>query len=126
MAAFKPSFIAMRTLQFLEMISKTKRDDLPQYLLLRTLGLCVSICPPPTEQRRQILGLVWGYISAYNIPEHYINCAEVWIHYTVQHFGVSIVLAFKILKLFKQMCIKSDLENVFFRCVAIFCNFEKL
>lgn len=89
MAAFRPNFVATRTLQFLELINNTQKDDLPKYLLLRTLGLCISVCPPPAEQRRQVLGLVWRYISSLNIPEQYISCAEVWVQFTVQHFMVS-------------------------------------
>lgn len=59
------------------------------HILLRTLGLCVSVCPPPSEQQRQVLATIWKNISALSIPEYYISCAEVWIQFTVQCFGVS-------------------------------------
>lgn len=89
MAAFKPNFISVRACLFLEIIENCPKDDLPQHLLLRTLGLCVSVCPPPSEQQRQVLATVWRLISAINVADHYISCAEVWMQFTVQCFGVS-------------------------------------
>lgn len=91
MVAFKPSYISSRAMQFLEIINSSTEDDLPSYLSLCTFGLCISECPPPTEQRRQILGLVWKHISTINIPEHYISCVEVWMSFTMQHVSVSII-----------------------------------
>lgn len=88
MAAFKPQFISVRACQFLEMIEHCPKEDLPQHLLLRTLGLCVSVCPPPSEQQRQVLAAVWKFISGLSVAEQYISCAEVWMQYTVQCFGV--------------------------------------
>lgn len=90
MVAFKPSSISSRAMQFLEIINASTKEDLPSYRSLCTFGLCISECPPPTEQKRQILGLVWKHISTINIAEHYISCVEVWMSFTMQHVSVSI------------------------------------
>lgn len=90
MAAFKPSYIASRTLQFLDLISQCTKQDFPSHLLLRTLGLCVCVCPPPAEQRRQIVNIVWHSIGNLSNPEDYIGCVEVWVQFVVQYFTVKI------------------------------------
>ncbi|CAH0550259.1 unnamed protein product [Brassicogethes aeneus] len=87
MSGFKPSFISDRTVQFLDMIGKCTDDGIPLYALLRTLGLCITICPPPSEQRRQILTTVWRHIVTLQKPEEYISCAEAWVQFVVQNFA---------------------------------------
>lgn len=89
MSGFKPSFISERTVQFLDMIGKCTDDGIPLYLLLRTLGLCITVYPPPSEQRRQVLTTVWKQISSIRDPEEYILCSEAWVPFVVQHFAVS-------------------------------------
>lgn len=90
MAAFKPMYIANRSLQLLDMIIRCSEESFPSYLLLRTLGLCVSLCPPPIEHRRQVLSVVWKQMSSLNNPDNYINCVEAWIEYAVQYCTVRI------------------------------------
>lgn len=89
MAAFKPSYIAPRTLEFLELIENCSEDDFPQHFLLRTLGLCACLSSPPFERRRQIVNSVWHMLGKLTNPEHYISCVEVWVQFAVQHFSVS-------------------------------------
>lgn len=89
MSGFKPTYISERALDFLDMISKCSDDGIPLYLLLRTLGLCVTLCPPPAAQRRHILNIVWKYISQLDNAREYINCTEAWVPYVVQYFTVS-------------------------------------
>lgn len=88
MAAFKPNFIAPRCQQFLKLISQTTERDLPSRLLLRTLGLCVSVCPPPSEQRVQVVNMVWHAIGNIGSPDDYIGCIEAWMQFVVVHFTV--------------------------------------
>ncbi|GJQ78307.1 hypothetical protein Trydic_g22145 [Trypoxylus dichotomus] len=85
MAVFKPMYVANRCLQLLDMIIQSSQESFPSYLLLRTLGLCVSLCPPPIEHRRQVLNVVWKQMSSLNNPENYMNCVEAWIEYAVQY-----------------------------------------
>lgn len=91
MSGFKPTYISERAVEFLDMIGKCSDDGVPLYLLLRTLGLCVTICPPPSDQRRIILNIVWKYISQLENPGEYIACIEAWVPYIVQYFTVSIL-----------------------------------
>lgn len=90
MAAFKPVYIAQRSLQLLDLITRNSDDHFSPHMLLRTLGLCVSLCPPPIEHRRQILSVVWKYLTDLSVPENYISCVEAWIEYVVQYCSVSI------------------------------------
>lgn len=89
MAAFKPNYIAIRSLQFLQLISKSRSDNFPPHILLRTLGLCVSICPPPTEHRREVVNIAWSAISNLTNPEEYISCVEAWVQFVVKYFTVA-------------------------------------
>ncbi|XP_050296954.1 VPS35 endosomal protein-sorting factor-like isoform X1 [Anthonomus grandis grandis] len=87
MSGFKPTFIAERTLQFLYMIAQCTDDGIPLHSLLRTLGLCISICSPPAEDRKQILNGMWTNVAPMKDPAEYIGCIEAWIPYIVQHFS---------------------------------------
>ncbi|KAJ3647712.1 hypothetical protein Zmor_019574 [Zophobas morio] len=89
MSAFKPTLISIRTLQFLEMIEHCLDQGIPLHSLLRTLGLCVSVAPPPFEHRRQILNIAWRHIASLKDVEEYIACAEPWVLYVVKYFSVS-------------------------------------
>jgi hypothetical protein len=60
----------------------------PQYLLFRTLGLCLTLADPPAEHRLQVLNDVWRVVSRLSDPGHYVSCAEVWIQFAVRHFSV--------------------------------------
>lgn len=86
MSGFKPAYIADRTMEFLGMIAECSDGGVPLYVLLRTLGLCITLCPPPADQRKEILNLVWGYISSFTKPNEYVACAEAWVPFVVQYF----------------------------------------
>jgi len=60
----------------------------PQYLLFRTLGLCLALADPPAEHRLQILNDVWRVVSCLTNAGHYVSCAEVWVQFAVRHFSV--------------------------------------
>lgn len=94
MAAFKPSYIAPRALQFIDLISQCNDEGFPQYLLFRTLGLCLALTPPPFEHKRQILNNVWNVVTTLTEPGEYISCAEVWVKYAVNNFCVREVNTF--------------------------------
>jgi hypothetical protein len=87
MSAFKPSCISKRALQFMEMMEQCLDQGIPLYSLLRTLGLCVSVAPPPLDHRRQILNAAWRHITALKEVEEYVACAEPWILYVVKYFS---------------------------------------
>ncbi|XP_068081598.1 VPS35 endosomal protein-sorting factor-like isoform X2 [Anabrus simplex] len=87
MAAFKPAYIASRALQFIELLSACDEEGFPQYLLFRTLGLCLALADPPPDHRLQVLNDVWRVVTKLEDPAHYISCAEVWIQFPVKHFS---------------------------------------
>lgn len=87
MAAFKPSYIAARALQFIELASACDEEGFPQYLLFRTLGLCLALADPPAEHRLQVLNDVWRVVSCLTNAGHYVSCAEVWVQFAVRHFS---------------------------------------
>ncbi|CAG9812944.1 unnamed protein product [Phaedon cochleariae] len=87
MSGFKPTRIAERAMEFLETIIESSDDGIPLYVLLRTLGLCITVCPPPTDQRKQILNIVWKHVSSFIKPDEYIACAEAWVQFVVLHFS---------------------------------------
>ncbi|VEN48574.1 unnamed protein product [Callosobruchus maculatus] len=87
MSSFKPAYVAQRAADFVDMIIHCSDESIPLYSLLRMLGLCLNVCPPPSEQRRHILTTVWKYISALTNPAEYIACVEAWIQYVVANFS---------------------------------------
>lgn len=91
MSAFKPALISEKTMELLQIIEQCFEDEgVPLYMLFRTLGLCINICPPPFEQRKQTLGFIWKYISSFTKSGDYIICVEAWIQFVVQNFSVII------------------------------------
>jgi len=63
MAAFKPTYIAWRALKFVDLVIACKDEGFPQYILFRTLGLCLSLAEPPNEDCLQV---IWFVIGAYD------------------------------------------------------------
>lgn len=91
-SAFKPSDVSIRALEILEMIELGGEAEFPRHLLLRKLGSYVSACPPLAEHQKQVLQKVWRQISSMGNSEQYIMCAEAWIQFTVQYFGVCFLI----------------------------------
>nr|DBA20299.1 TPA: hypothetical protein GDO54_016007 [Pyxicephalus adspersus] len=86
MSAFRPEFIATRSMDFIGMIKECDEAGFPKHLLFRSLGLNLALADPPESDRLQILNEAWKVITKLKIPQDYINCAEVWIEYTCKHF----------------------------------------
>ncbi|XP_059483632.1 VPS35 endosomal protein-sorting factor-like [Neocloeon triangulifer] len=87
MVAFKAVYIAARATQFVDLITGCDDDGFPQYILFRTLGLCVVAAEPPREQHLPLLNPVWKIVSRLSDVSHYAACAEVWIEFAVKYFG---------------------------------------
>ncbi|XP_055636101.1 VPS35 endosomal protein sorting factor-like [Toxorhynchites rutilus septentrionalis] len=88
MHSFRPDFIALRAVQFVDILSTISVEGLSRGQLLRLLGGILSQSPPPIEQRAPVLNAAWRTISAMGNVEEYIQCAEMWTQYTSQHFGL--------------------------------------
>ncbi|XP_060527823.1 VPS35 endosomal protein-sorting factor-like isoform X2 [Cylas formicarius] len=88
MSGFKPMYISERALQFLDMITGCTDDAIPLHSLLRTLGLCLSVCPPPSDQRKSLLIHVWRNIGQLNNTNEYMTCVEVWTPLIALHLSL--------------------------------------
>lgn len=100
MSSFKPTFVAERTLQFISMIGQCTDDGIPLHALLRTLGLCATVCAPPSEQRKTVLNAMWSSVARLTDPYEYVGCMEAWIQFIAQHFTVSLFADVENSKLF--------------------------
>ncbi|XP_066255043.1 VPS35 endosomal protein-sorting factor-like isoform X1 [Euwallacea similis] len=132
MSGFKPQYISDRTLQFLTMIGQCTDDGIPLHSLLRTLGLCVSVSPPPVEHKKQILNTVWSNIAQLHSPLEYVGCVEVWIPFIAQHFTtreVNTVLGDLIDRLLPDRRYEnfpSELKTIIYKIVQNTPDFEAL
>ncbi|XP_078097064.1 VPS35 endosomal protein-sorting factor-like isoform X2 [Mustelus asterias] len=86
MSAFRPEFIATRSMDFIGMIKDCEESGFPKHLLFQSLGLNLILSDPPENDRLQILNEAWKVITKLKNPQDYVNCAEVWIEYTCRHF----------------------------------------
>ncbi|XP_062589752.1 VPS35 endosomal protein-sorting factor-like [Saccostrea cucullata] len=86
-SAFKPEFVAVRAVQFTEMIKECEETGFPKHFLYRTLGLCLVMADPPEDQQLAVLNEVWKTVMKLKNPGDYIGCSEIWIEYVVKHFG---------------------------------------
>ncbi|XP_058453184.1 VPS35 endosomal protein sorting factor-like isoform X2 [Malaya genurostris] len=86
--SFRPEFIALRAVQFVEILSSSSVEGISRGQLLRMLGAILSQTPPPPEQRAVTLNAAWRTVSSMSNAEEYIQCAEMWAQFTSQHFGL--------------------------------------
>ncbi|XP_076300982.1 VPS35 endosomal protein-sorting factor-like isoform X4 [Lasioglossum baleicum] len=89
LTAFKPSYIAVRAIDFLNMIIAIQDDGYPQYLLYRSFGECLIQESPPKEDCQTILNIIWKYITDLTNPNKFMQCVEIWIQFTAIHFSVN-------------------------------------
>ncbi|XP_026666628.1 UPF0505 protein C16orf62 homolog isoform X2 [Ceratina calcarata] len=90
LTAFKPSYIAVRAMEFVNLISSIEEgEDSPAHLLYRSLGERLMQESPPKEDCPPILNMVWKYITHVKDPNKFIHCAEVWVQFTALHFSVN-------------------------------------
>lgn len=89
MSSFKPSFIASRALQFVNIIANCTTEGITKYQLFRSLAICLNQCPPPPDQRVAVLNGAWKTISTVTHVGEYMSCIEPWAQYTSTYFGVS-------------------------------------
>ncbi|XP_053987502.1 VPS35 endosomal protein-sorting factor-like isoform X2 [Hylaeus volcanicus] len=94
LTAFKPSYIATRAMEFVNLIIATEDDGFPQYLLYRTIGECLVQEAPPKEDCQAILNITWKYITDLTNPTKFMHCVEIWIQFTAIHFSVNELNAF--------------------------------
>ncbi|XP_043273833.1 VPS35 endosomal protein-sorting factor-like [Venturia canescens] len=89
LVAFKPAYIATRSMEFVNFIAQCDDvDGFPQYLLYRSLGECLIQESPPKDDCQSVLTVVWNYIKGLKDPSKFMHCTEIWIQFTVIHFTV--------------------------------------
>ncbi|KYQ47400.1 UPF0505 protein C16orf62 like protein, partial [Trachymyrmex zeteki] len=88
LTAFKPTYIAARAMDFVNLIVASEDDGYPQYLLYRSLGECLVRESPPKEDCQSVLNVIWKYITDLTDPNKFMHCVEIWIQFTVIHFSV--------------------------------------
>ncbi|KAL4240173.1 hypothetical protein ACF0H5_000967 [Mactra antiquata] len=86
-SAFKPEYIAARSMQFIAMIKECEETGFPKHLLFRTLGTCLAIADPPEDQKLAVLNDVWKPIMKLKNAADYVACAETWMEFIVKNFG---------------------------------------
>lgn len=95
MTSFKPTFIASRALQFVNIIANSTTEGITKSQLFRSLGICLNQCAPPSDQKVAVLNSAWKTISTLTHMTEYMTSVEPWSQYTSMHFGVSdIILCF--------------------------------
>lgn len=87
LTAFKPSYIAARAMDFVNLIVASEDDGYPQYLLYRSLGECLVQESPAIEDCKPILNTIWKYMISLTDPMKFMHCVEIWIQFTVIHFS---------------------------------------
>ncbi|KAJ6635685.1 VPS35 endosomal protein sorting factor-like [Pseudolycoriella hygida] len=88
MTSFKPNFIANRAEKFVTIISNSATEGVTKAQLFRSLGLCLSQCPPPIDQRLSVLTGSWKTIKTLTHVAEYISCVEPWAQYTAMNFNL--------------------------------------
>ncbi|KYN41370.1 UPF0505 protein C16orf62 like protein [Trachymyrmex septentrionalis] len=132
LTAFKPTYIAARAMDFVNLIVASEDDGYPQYLLYRSLGECLVRESPPKEDCQSVLNVIWKYITDLTDPNKFMHCVEIWIQFTVIHFSVIELNLFfgKIIdrlrpnKAFENYY--SQLQNIIEKIVAHTQDFESL
>ncbi|CAK9796330.1 VPS35 endosomal protein-sorting factor-like [Anthophora quadrimaculata] len=89
LTAFKPSYVAGRAMDFMNLIIAAEDDGFPQYLLYRSLGESLVQESPLKEDCQSILNMIWKHITDLTNPNKFMHCVEVWIQFTAIHFSVN-------------------------------------
>ncbi|XP_012255846.2 VPS35 endosomal protein-sorting factor-like isoform X2 [Athalia rosae] len=132
LSAFKPTYIAGRPMEFVNLITACNEEGFPQYLLYRRLGQCLIQESLSKDDCRPVLSAVWQYIVSLKDPVKFMQCAEIWIHFTVIHFSgteVNLFLGEIISHLTPNRAFEqhySQMQSIVERVVANTQDFESL
>ncbi|XP_065898372.1 VPS35 endosomal protein-sorting factor-like [Dysidea avara] len=87
MEVFEPNFVALRAIQFSEMIKECDDIVFPKYKLYVSLGVGVVLAEVSSEHRLPLLNDVWKSVMKLKLVQEYISCAEIWVEFVAKHFG---------------------------------------
>lgn len=89
LTSFKASYIAERSMEFVNLVTTCEDDGFPQYLLYRNLGESFLKEPPSKDDCQMVLNAVWKYLAGVKDSTKFMYCTEIWIQFTVIHFSVT-------------------------------------
>lgn len=90
LTTFPLTFISTRANRIVHILAISDNDGITKGQLFRLLGIKLSKCAPPQDQRLAILNGAWKTINTLTHASEFIHCVEPWAEYTSQHFGVTI------------------------------------
>lgn len=94
MHSFRPEFLALRSLELVNILAEANSEGITRGTLFRQLGNILSLFPPPVELRFMVLNEAWKTINTITDVADYISCVELWSQYVAAHFDSSIVNKF--------------------------------
>eukprot|EP00099_Drosophila_melanogaster_P022366 NP_649826.3 uncharacterized protein Dmel_CG8202 [Drosophila melanogaster] len=132
LSSFNSEFIATNALEFIALINASETPGISKSQLLRSLGSCVSSCPPLQEQRVTFLKAAFETINKLTDPNEYINCVETWAVFVSQYFTIHEVNRL-LGELNTRMCLGkayekhySQLQNILTRIMQNYRSIELL
>lgn len=72
----------------MHILAISDNDGITKGQLFRLLGIKLSKCAPPEDQRLAVLNGAWKTINTLTHASEFIHCVEPWAEYISQHFGV--------------------------------------
>ena len=85
--AFDPSHYIDKALAVVQLVKKSETSKTSTVMLLESLGARFATCPPPEEQRLQILNEVWKVVTRCDVLSEYVPCAAVWLDVLLQYYS---------------------------------------
>lgn len=94
LSTFPKTFISTRANKIVHILAISDNDGITKGQLFRLLGIKLSKCAPPDDQRLAVLNGAWKTINTLTHASEFIHCVEPWAEYISQHFGVTISVWF--------------------------------
>lgn len=89
--SFRPEFVALKSLDFVSLLSESSCEGITRGALFRMLGNILSLFPPPIDQRLMVLNEAWLIINTITNIADYVPCVELWSEYVAKNFDLIIV-----------------------------------
>eukprot|EP01128_Nolandella_sp_AFSM9_P003543 TRINITY_DN152_c5_g1_i1.p1 TRINITY_DN152_c5_g1~~TRINITY_DN152_c5_g1_i1.p1 ORF type:complete len:1034 (+),score=290.67 TRINITY_DN152_c5_g1_i1:145-3102(+) len=87
-SAFKPQLIASNALQLVSYIKAAASDNVDKVTLYRTLGVHLALASPRAKDKVSLLTSVWKDVKVVEDTDSYLQVAEVWIAYPLNHLSL--------------------------------------